>query len=366
MSTVLSKMKTSAWFWGLYTVLAVLLVCYVPTLVGGKFVASDSYVFGYNNRVGVLLVLLFTVLAARISPGPAPQMSADCASDTIRPLTFWLCASLIVAASIALAFLTSHLGSFGESTYLINRIELASRGLHPYRDFEFSYGVLFLYAPIALASMLNVSIPNSYYCFWVVVILVGTWLLAQVVNRVDLPGRHRNAIFIMLFLFSFVSVLSTGLNYTSFRFAFAPFLAISVFEVIRHPGTKHQIFGSLLAVFYTSILLLVSPEIAVAYAFGISAFMFLLYIPSTRKIWVAPYLGMLVLIVVLFVAADRLHTFDTLKSFGSGGFNFPIIPSPSILFFLFALFISARQVLAAFARPQLRSNALCVCSFHCP
>ena len=345
---------------GLYIVISLLLVSYIPTLIPGNFVASESYIFGYNNRIGFGLVLLLTGIGAILFRNPRRLFPLVEDSNPVHPATLWTCIGLILAAGIGMYFLTSRLGNFGESTYFINRIELLSRGLRPYRDFEFAYGACLIYVPLFLSRLLHLSIPNAYYLFWILNLGLGTWFLAEVINRIDYPGRHRRAIFLAFFIPTLVGVLFVGVNYTCFRFALAPLLAIAVYRTIQEGRLQSQIAGSLLAPFFTLLLLLVSPEIAVAFALGISAFMLMFYLHSARKRWLFFYLVMLLLLGLLMAAANHFQIFETFKSFATGGFNFPIIPSPSILLFLFCIFICARLALYAVSRDGFGSNYVCV------
>lgn len=357
---VLTRWKKSPWFWGAFVVYALFLISYVPTLVAGRFVVSDSYVFGYNNRVGFLLVLLFTGIAALLLRKSKLKFSTADSSDSVRSAVLWICVAAIVASGIGMYLLTSRLGSFGESTYFINRIELCSRGLRPYRDFEFAYGSFFIYGPLLLTRLLHISIPNAYYLFWIINLGLGTWFLFEVVNGVDFPGRHRNTIFILLFLVTLLSVLCVGLNYTALRFVLAPFSAILIFRVIHDGKIKSQIWGSLLMLFFTAVLILVSPEIAIADALGMLAFMPMFYWRSNRKHWILAYLGALVFMACLFYEANRSGVFSTLVSIGEGGLNFPIIPSPSMLMFLFVFFLGAQQVISALVAGSIHSNYVSV------
>ena len=345
---------------------ALFLIFYIPTLIPGQFVASESYIFGYNNRIGILLVVLLTSIGAILLRKPGPQFPSVCPSDSVHRATFWTCISVMIAVGIGMYLLTSRLGTYGESGYLINRIEMASLGLRPYRDFEFAYGAGLIYGPLFLGHLLHLNVPNAYYLFWIINLGLGTWFLAEVVDQIDYPGQHRNKIFISLFLVALLSVIGMGTNGTGFRFAIAPLLGIVVFRTIRDGSMRSQIIGSFLLVIFTSLLLLISPETGVAFTLGASAFELMFYRRSAGKRWLLPYLGMLLLLALLLAAANYFQVFQTLKSYASGGYNFPIIPAPSILFFLFSLFICARVLESAISKGNVRSNYVFVLLISVP
>ena len=356
-----SQIYRSSYLAAGYVALALFCIFSLPTLVPVKLANSDSYIFGYNNRAGLLLIVLFTTIASTLARRRNLQpISASNSATSARSSLFWKCTIVTIVIGAAMYILTHRMASYGESTYLINRIELSSRGLRPYRDFEFAYGAGLLYAPILLSHLLHLSIPNAYYLFWIISLVLGTWFLFEVVNRIDYPGRHRNQIFLVLFAVTLLEAVYVGTNYTSLRFAIAPFAAILVCHTMREGGLIAQVRSSLLALLFASLLLLISPEIAIAYILGISAFMLLFYAREPRIHWIVVYAGLLLSFASLLAFANHFQVFDTLKSFAGGGLNFPIIPSPSILFLLFALFLSAQHVLSSILRGSYRENHICV------
>ena len=282
-----SQIYRSSYLAAGYVALALFCIFSLPTLVPVKLANSDSYVFGYNNRAGFLLIVLFTTIASTLARRRNLQpISASNSATSARSSLFWKCTFVTIVIGAAMYILTHRMASYGESTYLINRIELSSRGLHPYRDFEFAYGVGLLYAPILLSHLLHLSIPNAYYFFWIISLVLGTWFLFEIVNRIDYPGRHRNQIFLVLFAVTLLEAVYVGTNYTSLRFAIAPFAAILVCQTMREGGLIAQVRSSLLALLFASLLLLISPEIAIAYILGISAFMLLFYAREPRIHWI--------------------------------------------------------------------------------
>jgi hypothetical protein len=352
-------------FW-CYICLSLAAVFYLPGIIPATPVASGSYVFGYNNHAGFLLFVFLTAIGAVWARQFGLRFSAASPSDQIKNRTFFVCMAIALAACAFMYLLTSHIGAFGESAYLINRIELASRGLHPYRDFEYPYGALFIYLPLLLSRLLGLSIPNAYYLFWMLNVLLGVWLMAAVINRIDYHSEHKNQIFVLLFLSMLPGVISTGTNYTGFRYLVAPFFALLVFRVMRDGSLKSQIKASLLAVVSTILLLLVSPEIGIAFSLGVSAFFVLFYFRSNPRRWVAPYLGMLLLFLSLMIVANRFSVFYTFKAMGSGGNNFPIIPAPHILILFFSAFFAALYFVTALWQGDFRSNLFLVLLISLP
>ena len=87
-------------------------------------------------------------------------------------------------------FLARGLQGFGESIYLIDRLKMLTEGGRPYKDFEYAYGAIFLYGPRALM-LLHLSAEDSYYVFWLLTLLVGVWMLAEVIGLAGVSGRPK-------------------------------------------------------------------------------------------------------------------------------------------------------------------------------
>lgn len=323
--------------------------------------ASESYIFGYNNRVGFILFILLTALWAIYSRNLHLQFLPTGKNfDAVRPATFWKCMAGALGLCIAMYLFTARLGGFGESAYLINRVDLAAHGLRPYRDFEYAYGASFIYLPILLGKFLHITVPNAYYIFWTLNVLGGVWFLYEIINRIDYPGKHRSEIFVLIYLFMTSHIITTGVNYTGIRFLSAPLFALLVFQSIQDKTIKGQVSGSLLTVIFTAILLLISPEIGVVFGLGVSTFLFLFYINSEHKQWIAPYISMIFLLCSLYFIANKMNAFFTLKSMGDGGFNFPIIPAPHILILFAFTFFCASYLAFSLTTGSFRSNTVLV------
>jgi hypothetical protein len=356
-------MKISFW---IYILLSLVAIFYLPNFIPVDAVASDSYVFGYNNHAGFLLFIFLTAIGAFWSQKFCLTISSTDPTDRVQRKTFWICLAGALAACIAMYFLTSRMGRFGEATYLINRIELASQGLRPYRDFEFAYGALFVYLPLLLGRLLGMTIPNAYYLFWALNVLAGVWALSEIINRIDPFSQRKNHIFILLYLSIFPGIMFTGLNYTGFRFLIAPLLGLIVYRAIQNATARGQIIGSLLVVCFTALLILISPEMGIGFSVGISAFYFLFYVRAESKLWVIPYLAMLLLLTILMFAANRLQVFYTLKQMGHGGYNFPIIPAAHILLLFVSVFLAAAYFVAKICHGGFQSSTILVLLISLP
>ena len=279
-------MRPIAIFW-IYASLSLFLVFYIPTLVPVKLNSSESYFFGYNNRAGFLLFVPLMAVASLWWRSFRLTSLSESPSIAVSVWQLWKAWAIGLTACGFMYWLTARYGGYRDSSYLIDRIELASRGLFPYRDFEFSYGAALIYLPLWISRIFRLSIPNAYYFFWLLSVLAGIWMLRQVINRIDCPSREKGNVFVLLYLAMLPGILSTGTNYTGVRFLSGPLFALIVYDAIRNRSVKSQIVGSLQAIAFCAALLLVSPESAIAFCAGISAFFFFFYIPTNTQ-WFIP------------------------------------------------------------------------------
>lgn len=332
----------------LYAGVALAAIFCVPYLVPSKPVISESFMFGYNNRIGVILLLFFIGVGAIWTNGLGLKFLPIGTSEKLPRKMLFICLGITLLLCIGMYVLTAPLGGFSESAYLLDRISMVAEGKIPYRDFEFPYGAFLLYGPVFLKWMLHVTISNAYYIFWVFLNFIGVVLLFSIVNRLEYSSKHKRAIFLLFYISLLSGIFTTGLQYAFFRYPLALFFALIVHKVFDTGDTRKKLGQAYsLVVVFTCILFLVSPEIGVAYAIG-SAVFFVAYGRIMKRDGLVAYLGMLLLLIAATYVGNASGIFTTLKQFGGGGNNFPIIPAPHILMFFFCLLLSACYIVVRF------------------
>jgi hypothetical protein len=340
-------------------------VFYLPYFFPSAPTASSSYLFGYNNRVGVALLLVLVVIGVIwtrglnlkfLKAGDSPQISS-------KVLIYSLIA--VVLGCAGMYVLAGRYGGFGESAYEIDRIWLASIGKRPYVDFEWPFGVIPLYVPIAFQNLFALSIPQAYYLFWALNCLLGVWLLYAAVNAVDYPSLHKNKIYLLLFCGWFPAIISMGTHYTLTRYALPIYGVLAVQRRLRSGDVSSYVFAILQILFFTIILLLYSPETAIAFGAASVGLFGILAPKRTTQFWAALG-GLIVALALTFWIASKLHVLDTIKASGGGADSFPIILSPHILLFFAAVFACACYVYQRFAGGRLDDNTLGLIAFSIP
>jgi hypothetical protein len=248
------------------------LIFYLPYFVPQKPTASVSYLFGYNNRAAVVLLLVFSVGFAIWNRGCGIKLQpAVGEGKKVSRKVLAICLAIQTAVCLAMVSLVGALGGFFESAYEIDRTGLLAQGKAPYVGFEWPFGASFVYGPLWLARLLHTSLGSGYYVFWVAASVAGVALLAKVIDLLNYPSLRKTSIFVLFFLAYLPAVVGMGVHYTWLRYM-APLYCI--LQVHRVGKAGRGGFAAVLAVGFTAALLLLSPEMAIAHAFASCVLLF--------------------------------------------------------------------------------------------
>ena len=295
---------------------------------------SASYSAGFNNKVASIAAVLIGLSSFAFARRRHRRTGMLFVSSYRLP-TRLLCIALVAYAStLALnsAFVYAFPHSYGEAAYFLNRIDqIALFGKTPFKDFEFAYGPLLLYAPVLvhwLGAPLHISVEWSYYICLTVFSLIGVFALFELVNAL-VPGRHYKSVaFGGLALLGLLNP-SMGMNYMYFRFV-GPCVALLIAERLN-TVRKTVVFLAIASLSLFSV----SPEIGLAFAVGASGLSICRCVMDGRQ-WlaclVAAWVGPACLITVF--GPRYLQTFS---AFSKGAQNFVVVPVAHILLFLIAL-----------------------------
>jgi hypothetical protein len=348
-----------------YAVCSLAAIFYLPLLVPQPPTTSVSYVFGYNNRVGVILVLLLVAIGSAWTKGLGIPLRTAGTSEPVRLKILAVSLLGVLFGCLAMYKFAGRFGGFGESSYFIDRAWLLSQGKIPYVDFEWAYGPLFIYCPVLLERWLHITVVQAYYLFWVVNCLVGTVLLFATVNMVDYPSKAKRSIFLLLYGSTFAGIVCMGANYTNLRFTSPLFFILVVHKLLGGNSARSRAYAAISTVLFTIILLQISPEIAIAHAFACAVIIGLADPnrgsgPRITLVWLA------FAFVIVFGAALKLHVLDRTKVSGTLVECFPITFSPSILLFLAALFACAGYVFRRLTGERILDNTIGLIAYSIP
>ncbi|MGB9032634.1 MAG: hypothetical protein WCC27_21090 [Acidobacteriaceae bacterium] len=349
-----------------YVVCSLAVVFYVPYWVPQAASTSDSYVFGYNNRVGTVLALVLVAAGALWTRGWRVQPRAQDASPAVSRKTLLVVLALVLLGCLAMEMLAGRFGGYAESSYGIDRTWLLSQGKIPYVDFEWPFGAGLLYGPLLLGRWLRIGVAQGYYVFWILNCLAGIWLLYAVVNRVNYPTAAKKAIFLLLSgATGGLAVVLMAARYSPVRYAGPLYSILVVDRVLKGNGARARLYGALLSVGLTAALFLISPEIAISHGFA-CACLFALYSARRKGRWLAGFAELVLALGVVGWAALRLHVLDTLRASGSGADSFPIYFAPGILLYFAALFVCACAAVRRWRAGGAEDNSMGLIAFSIP
>lgn len=340
-------------------------ILYLPYLVPQKPTLSDSYVFRYNNHAGLALLLFFSIAGAIWTKGCQLDLRTTGRSRQIPLRALWICLGITLAACIGMYLFAGRFGGLFESSYVIDRVWLLSHGKRPYLDFEWAYGVVFLYGPLWLSHLLSLNIAQSYYLFWTISALAGIVLLFIAINLVDHPSEHKTWMFAMVYIAMFPGIVGMGTHYTIVRYA-CPLVFILILYKDARDG-RRQFRTAALALLFTACLLAISPEVAISHAIACAVLLF----PRRSGISPAPlglpsYLAMVSGLAILFAVALRLHVLDTLRAAGGGANSLPIPFSFPVLLFFSVVFFCACAIVRRWSQPWIKDNTVALIVFSIP
>lgn len=328
-----SAVRRRLWLSG-YVLVAAAAIFYVPYLFPLSPSDSWSYTFGFNNQVAILLTLSLAGVGALWLRNSPLFRGTEETDSRLRPRTLLVGLTITLLACAAAYPLICSATPVADGAYFVDRIHKLAAGQRPYVDFEFAYGPLFLYPQLWIAQLLHIGIAHARYCFWVLNEIAGIFLLFQVIDGIDIPSRKKPAIFLLFCIASGSVFILGAVSYTFLRFALAPWLA---FRVSRADEKGRNVFAPT-ALSYT-VLLLISPEIALSFGVGSLAYLFLRGRLRSKLGW-SGFFAMLAGMAAATFAAYRVHLLDTLLTFAGGNRDSPIIPSGFVLLFLLCIFLS--------------------------
>jgi len=311
---------------------------WLPYLVPVAPSVSASYVFGYNNRVAVLLVAAAAIVLFLFGPEAVPAI------DEGRPLsgrTMKKALAGTFVVSTALYLWTRKLDGFGESVYMIDRVRLLLEGRVPYREFEFAYGAMYLYGPAMVARLLHLGAGDAYGLFFVAVTLIGLSMLYVSLQWMEGAPAAKRAVFLFFWAFSLMATANMGLNYSLLRYVLPYFCALLLYRGLRSAnGDRRHTWLLLLPLPMYLLLQVNSPEFAIAFGLGSTAYLLYFGWLVTTAHWLV-FAATLAGMVGSTVIAARLGALLTMNAFRFGGYNFPVMPAPHLLVFFLAIGISA-------------------------
>ncbi|MCX5660566.1 MAG: hypothetical protein NTW19_12705 [Planctomycetota bacterium] len=309
---------------------------------------SESFAAGFNNRVAVLaMVVGVSVLSLRKIAkqwfAPESVDATMCVTErrSRMPMSaLWTMLAIYVGMTVFLYWCIPFLDEYGESTYAVPRLELALKyHLRPYVDIQWAYGPVLFYVPLAFmaaAQALHIPVQDGFVAGYIVLLLVGVWMLFFLCDHFRIKATHRVLIFALVALSqyefgfavqgSFIRPLAPYVMLVVFHKALTKFgPARSAREVLLLLGIT---VGCVVAVLSTAL------EMGIIFTAAISAYCGYVAFTSdrTRLYAVVAAVATVAAWWLLFPGAGH-----SMGRFSSGAGNLPVYPSIFIIPYLLCI-----------------------------
>jgi len=328
-----------------------------------QFLVSASYAFGFNNGVAVLAMatLLGAATVYRLFIGGArssdPRMSfaeEDARKTLLSPMLF---AAMVVTYALLTAGMYVYTRGADpgmltwESQHFLHRIKLVEAyGLRPYVEIQAEYGPALMYGPVYLHQMvapLGVSAQTAYFLCHLLMNVAGLWCLWYLLRHAGAPARAKAITFVVTGIAGFGVWM--GLSGVVLRYA-CPFTAVLVghraWMRLRETTSPMRELSMILIVSALAwVNVLLSPEIAAAFALGWLSYAFL----SSREDWrlLGASLPALALVAVGCRFLLPVAYYGSLLRFSQGANNLPMIPAAHLILYLLTLALIVPPLMAA-------------------
>src|SRR5499427_8108184 len=342
---------------GLFTSLFIVVAYYMIFRLPFRFpptrkISSASVVFGFNNSVAIVSVVVLIVAAtlfllwrghARGQPASLPwfRVARTPAAERIRPGVF---AVMVLAHTLLTLIMWIKAQTSApwlidfEASHFLWRLQLMELfDARPYLDFQHEYGPALLYLPTFLHRALlptGLSLEASYYLWYFVCSVLGVWMIVLLLNQAVLPRGRKEIAFCLLGAAGLVPYM--GLNGNLVRYL-PPYVSVVVAH--RLMSRPRGVGWTILAVAALgSLNVLISPEIGVAFVVGWTAYcLFTAVIDSWRGMVAGS--GLIVVLLLTALTLPREYA-GSVFSFTGGAGNFPLVPAAHILFYLVRVFVT--------------------------
>ncbi len=330
----------------------------VPYHLAPTGVISDAYMAGYSTRGALLIFCGFALCFAMWTRGSGLDLPREAPQSRLsRGLLGW---TVGVAAVLASAiWVAVHMsGPFNDANYFADRYLMYGTGAKLYRDFEFPYGPLMFFGPLWVRRVTHLTLTDSYCAWWMVQWVAGVAVLWETVSLAAGGSRRARTIYLLLWGFVLVTVLAAGENYTPLRFSSTLLLALLAERAYRTKESALSAFA--IATGGTMLLLLYSPEQAIALSAGTVAFFGLNFAPR-RKGFLPGAAVFLLFAGASFALANHFGVLSSLKAFGGGGLALPLAISVQNIVLLLLLLVAACGLWSALAKGRRDHGLIYVC-----
>lgn len=348
---VLNPPRAETWRWwvaGVGFVLGMVGVFLLPWFVpvSSTPIDAESWSAGFNNTVAVVSALLAAVMIG-VAGFPGARAGVRIFSPAAERVRMpWWPVALASAMFVVQACVLAVSGAVvGDAAFHLDRAANVLAGGRLFVDVEYPYGPGLLSAVIwagRLATAVGFQPRVGYYALLAAVTVSSMLLLALVLGRLDMPKGLKIGLFatFALLLWLFENQYA-GVQYGFVRYLGALGALVVLRELVRTEAGTGRLgiaWRAVVAALLAVVTMMVSPDAGIAYALAATVVLIPVSIRSPRRWYILAghVAGMALLVVVM--GGDALRS---LALFGGGFGLFPVVPGPSTLILLAALWFVA-------------------------
>lgn len=341
---------------------------YVPL---HTIVASESYIMGFNNKIAVLgvylslfLFFIWTICFKNISElSAADKMLSDkkMTLPSIKNASIIVIMGFYLLVTVAGYFISNTPFYHGEDEQFVRSIELITMGKVCYRDFWFTYGPQ-IYLPALtykVFSFAGLTANSAYHLYYAFMMLLSVYLLYWFIERFNFGVGDRRL------LFAVTSILSLNLYghllYSLLR-SIPSFAGLYLIDRLADKSGKKSsarvstllILSIVLTIIFNFML---SSEVGVAYLVAVLIYIILRGFNDKKIIFC---LIPAILAALIYYSIIPKEAFRDMLDYANGANNFPLVPSPGFLFFLFSVILIVPVLFSQIFSLARRKSALLV------
>lgn len=323
----------------IYLLLVFFAVTIIPSFFGEKEVSQSlSYMVGFNNKVGMIFLVLFSIPLFLLSLRHKVQTNCCnindktwCKDDNKVVLSVIGVSALAIIIEGILLCGDNFTGTGGEGSYIMHYVYSVENGVGLYKDIHYIYGPLTIY-PVIWFCKLGLSINFSYFLVLSIYHILGLYMVYDILLLFNISRRER--IFVYLVAAIILYPLATGMNFCSLRFVMMPW-SVSKFVCF---STKHitPIKLSFFNICSFLFIFLYSQEYGLCYLFIVLIYCICQsFVNRSLKSLLYAFELILILIITYFVLPNY---FQSIIQAGTGGGGYPFIQS-LVLFLVVVVFM---------------------------
>lgn len=333
----------------IFTILVFLLIFVLPFYVPRRIPAvSASYDYQFNNTISVIAICLSLFIGAilfykyfekKIQVLRVEKIFIDNTLNQMSIKNAFILFFIHSFTVLCLYLLNANYG-YSEMNYFLMRIDRLSLGQQPYKDFEYAYGVLFIYLPKLITDLFHFSTSVAgYYISFTLLNTIGIFLLHYVINSFDADKRKKAIVFFSIGVACIP--LSLGMNYILARFI-TPIASIiflnKIIARLENGSVGNCIYIALAAVAASLLNFSISIEVGLAVMLSIAGYLFFSAVFYKKTYHIITLFASAVLLTSIVLSLGKPHSL-IIKAFAAGGNNWVVIPSPAIVLFLVSFLI---------------------------